>query len=133
MFRKIGAVILLVSNMDSSVDFYQNTLGLELKNRSKEWTEFIKNGTVLALNQTKIKNIMKDGVLIGFKVGNLDDVCIKLKKKNVKFVQEPIEEEYGKNAIIRDPDGYMISIIEMKLSEEEEMKQTPGFYGFAPA
>lgn len=132
MFRNLGAVILLVSDMDRSIDFYKNTLGLELKTRTKEWTEFIKNGTVLALHTTKFKNLRRDGVMISFKVSNLDAVCKKLKEKNVKFVKEMSEEEFGKHAIIEDPDGYMISIIEMKLSEEEEMKQAPGYYGFAP-
>lgn len=132
MFRKVGAAILLVSDMDRSIDFYQNTLELELKNRSKEWTEFIKNGTVIALHPTKLKDLRKDGILIGFAISNLDDVCKKLKSKNVRFRKELIEEEFGKHAIITDPDGYMISIVEMKLSEEEEMKQAPGYYGFAP-
>lgn len=132
MFRKVGAVILLVSDMDRSVDFYKNVLGLELKSKSNEWIEFVKSGTVIALHPTKLKNLKKDGVLIGFKVSNLDDVYKKLKGKNVKFVKELKEEEFGKHTIIQDPDGYMISIVEMKLSEEEEMKQAPGYYGFAP-
>lgn len=132
MFRKVGAVILLVSDMDRSVDFYKNVLGLELKSKSNEWIEFVKSGTVIALHPTKFKNLKKDGVMIGFKVSNLDDVYKKLKGKNVKFVKELKEEEFGKHTIIQDPDGYMISIVEMKLSEEEEMKQAPGYYGFAP-
>jgi predicted enzyme related to lactoylglutathione lyase len=132
MFKKVGAVILLVSDMDRSIDFYQNTLGLELKSRSKEWIELIKNGTVLALHPAKFKNLSTDGVLIGFKVSNLDDICKKLKGKNVKFVQEISTEEFGKYAIIEDPDGYKISVMEMELSEEEELKQAPGYYGFAP-
>ncbi|MEM2760312.1 MAG: VOC family protein [Nitrososphaerales archaeon] len=132
MLRKVGAVILLVSDIDRSIDFYQNVLGLELKSRSKEWTEFIKNGTVLALHPTKFKDLRREGVLVGFKTSNLNDVYKKLKSKNVKFVKELTEEDFGKHMIITDPDGYMISIVEMKVGEKEELKQAPGYYGFAP-
>jgi predicted enzyme related to lactoylglutathione lyase len=132
MFKKVGAVILLVSDMDRSIEFYMNVLELEMKSRTKEWTEFIKDGTVLALHPTKFKDLRKDGVLIAFKVSNLDDFYKKVKSKKVKFVQEPTEEAFGKYAIIEDPDGYRISIVEMKLKEAEEMKPAPGYYGFTP-
>jgi catechol 2,3-dioxygenase-like lactoylglutathione lyase family enzyme len=132
MFGKLGAVILLVSDMERSADFYQNTLGLELKSKNRDWVEFFKSGTVLALHPSKFSDVGKEGVQVGFRVSNLDDVCKKLKGKNIKFVKEPTAEKFGKHAIIRDPDGYMISIMEMKLSEEEEMKAAPGYYGFTP-
>lgn len=132
MFRKVGAVILLVSDMEKSINFYKDTLGLELKTRTKEWTEFIKNGTVLALHPAKRRKLRQDGVYIGFRVGNLGDVCDKLKEKGVKFLQEIGEDAFGKHAIIEDPDGYRISIIELKIGEEEQMKQAPGYYGFTP-
>lgn len=35
-FRKVGAVILLVTN----IEFYRDTLGLVVKNATNEWTEF---------------------------------------------------------------------------------------------
>ncbi|MFL6381783.1 MAG: VOC family protein, partial [Nitrososphaeraceae archaeon] len=38
MFNKIGAVILLVSDMKKSIKFYGNVLGMELKQHpSKDW------------------------------------------------------------------------------------------------
>ena len=33
-FDKVGAVILLVSNMEKSVKFYRDTLGLKIKTKS---------------------------------------------------------------------------------------------------
>ncbi|MFY3741947.1 MAG: catechol 2,3-dioxygenase-like lactoylglutathione lyase family enzyme, partial [Candidatus Nitrosomirales archaeon] len=40
LFRKVASVILLVSDMRRSIDFYKNTLGLPLKNSSSDWAEF---------------------------------------------------------------------------------------------
>lgn len=125
MFRKIGAVILLVSDMGRSIDFYKNTLGLPLKSSSPDWAEFFKDGTTLALHPMKKK--LKEqvgsrvGMLVGFMVSNMDETYQNLKKKNVKFLKEPKDESFGKHAIILDPDGYMISIAQLKVKVTEEV------------
>lgn len=136
MFRKIGAVILLVSNMQRSIKFYKYTLGLTLKSKSKDWTEFIQDGTVLALHPAKRLKVKskepKMGMLVAFRVSDMDEVYEILKRKRVKFFKEPKEEDFGKHAIILDPDGYMISLVELKITATEEMQQATGYYGFAP-
>lgn len=137
MFRKVGAVILLVSDMRRSINFYKNILGLPLKSKSNDWTEFIQDGTVLALHPAKKKLKPKStkpkiGMLVAFKVSNMNEAYKELKRKHIRFFKEPKEEDFGKHAIILDPDGYMISIVELKLSKEEELQQAPGYYGFAP-
>ena len=137
MFRKVGAVILLVSDMKRSIKFYKDTLGLTLKSKSKDWTEFFKDGTVLALHPGSKKLRPKSkkpkiGVLVAFRVISMDEAYKELKRKRVKFMKEPKEEDFGKHAVILDPDGYMISIIELKLSKEEELQQAAGYHGFTP-
>ena len=130
MFDRIGAVILLVSDMKRSTRFYRDVLGMELKEQSKDWTEFSKRGTVLALHPSKKKRIKKNNsMLVGFSVSDFDDVCMGLKKKRVKFYKKPTEEHFGKHAIIQDPDGHLISIVQMP---QEELNQIPYYHGFAP-
>jgi len=125
LFRKIGAVILLVSDMERSIAFYKNTLGLPLKNSSHDWAEFFKDGTTLALHPIKKK--LKEqagsrvGMLVGFMVSSMDETYQNLKKNNVKFLKEPKEETFGKHAIILDPDGYMISIAQLKVKVADEV------------
>jgi lactoylglutathione lyase len=127
MFSRIGAVILLVSDMKRSIRFYRDTLGMELKQESKDWTEC---GTVLALHPATKKRVKKSkGMLVGFSVSDFDDVCSGLKRKKVKFYKKPKEEPFGKHAVIQDPDGHLISIVQMP---EEELKQIPYYHGFAP-
>ncbi len=122
-FRKVGAVILLVSNMEKSIRFYRDTLGIPIKTKSKDWTEFFNKDTVLALHPAKKKSKMKtgSGMLIGFEVSDLDSTVKKLKEKRVKFFKKPKEEPFGKHAIIQDPDGHLVSIAEIK------EKSTEGF------
>lgn len=120
-FRRVGAVILLVSNMDKSIKFYKDTLGLPLKRKSKQWTEFFKDGTVIALHPGKKKSMVGSGagMLVGFMVGDMDTTVKELKSKKVKFFKKPKEESFGKHAIIEDPDGHLISIAEIKTELEE--------------
>ena len=122
-FSKIGAAILLVSNMEKSIRFYRDTLGLPLKTKSKDWTEFYSSNTVLALHPARKKNNLKtgSGMLIGFEVSDLDATVKILKRKRVKFFKTPKEEPFGKHAIIQDPDGHLISLAEIK------EKPTEGF------
>jgi lactoylglutathione lyase len=119
-FKRLGAVILLVSDMDKSMKFYRDVLELPVKNTSPEWVEFFSNGTVLALHPSKNKTRTKNsGVLVGFMVSDLESVAQKLKDKNVDFFKKPKEESFGKHAIIVDPDGHLISIAEISSKSSE--------------
>lgn len=131
MFSRIGAVILLVSDMKRSVRFYRDVLGMPMKERSKDWAEFSERGTVVALHPARKKRFPKNNsMLVGFSVSDFDDVCASLKRKKVRFYKKPKEEPFGKHAIIKDPDGHLISIIQMP---QEGLEQVPYYYGFAPA
>jgi predicted enzyme related to lactoylglutathione lyase len=120
-FRKVGAVILLVSDMGKSIRFYRDTLGIPIKTKSKAWTEFFNKDTVLALHPAKKKSKIKtgSGMLVGFEVSDLDSTVKKLKEKKVKFFKKPKEEPFGKHAIIQDPDGHLVSIAEIKEKSAE--------------
>ena len=119
-FRRLGAVILLVSDMDKSIKFYRDVLELPVKSTSPEWVEFFSSGTVVALHPSKNKTRTKNsGVLVGFMVSNLESVAKNLKDKKVEFFKEPTEESFGKHAIIVDPDGHLISIAEISSKSSE--------------
>ncbi len=120
-FKKVGSVILLVSNMKESLVFYKDTLGLPVKSQSEDWIEFFVNGTVLALHPAENKTKLKTGIsmLVGFMVSDLENNVKKLKENKVKFFKEPKEEPFGKHAIIKDPDGHLISIAEINTEPTE--------------
>ena len=132
MFNRIGAVILLVSDMKKSMEFYKDVLGMELKQQAEDWIEFSKQGTVLALHPTKKKKKLtkNTSMLIGFNVSELETVCSNLESKKVKFHKKVTNEVFGKHAIIEDPDGHLISLAEM--TPKEEFTQIPYYHGFAP-
>jgi len=121
MFRKVDAVILLVSNMKRSISFYKNTLGLPLKTNSPDWAGFFKDGTTLALHPYKKNARAGTGALVGFMVSSMDETYKELKKRKVRFLKKPKDESFGKHAIILDPDGYMVSIVQLKGGAHEDV------------
>jgi catechol 2,3-dioxygenase-like lactoylglutathione lyase family enzyme len=129
-FGKIGAVILLVSDMDTSTRFYRDVLKLPIKSQSKDWTEFFNRETVLALHPARKAQLSSSQgkVLVGFMVSDLEAEVELLQKKNVKFFKRLKDEPFGKHAIIEDPDGHLISLAEIK-SRADEGFDLIGFFG----
>ena len=102
--------------MERSIKFYSEILELPIKTRSRDWTEFFNSNTVLALHPAPKKISTPktgSGTLVGFEVTDLDLTIKKLKEKRVKFFKRPKEEPFGKHAIVKDPDGHLISIAEI--------------------
>jgi catechol 2,3-dioxygenase-like lactoylglutathione lyase family enzyme len=131
-FGKVGAVILLVSDIETSTRFYRDVLNLPIKSQSKDWTEFFNRETALALHparRARNQSTSPQGnVLVGFMVSDLEAEVQQLQKKNVKFFKRLKDEPFGKHAIIEDPDGHLISLAEIK-SKGDEGFDLIGFFG----
>jgi lactoylglutathione lyase len=122
LFKQIDYVMVIVSNMSRSIEFYRDKLGLQLKSESPEWTEFQTGTTVLALHGGgKLRPNLKEKTesfagtcSIGFTVDNLEKKFEELNSKGVVFVMPPArrEEEGIELAVLLDPDGLPISLAE---------------------
>ena len=73
----------------------------------------------------------ENGILIGLTVGDLNSAMDELSNANIEVYRDVQERQAGKNAIILDPDGYMISLFEPDFSDNKD-KQTSGYVGFTP-
>jgi lactoylglutathione lyase len=134
--KRVGNVILAVKDLDRSTEFYHNILGLPIKNQRRTWVDLGQTGALLSLHPASItsdhsSNNLESGIVIGFLVGDVKSALDELKSKGVKIHRDIVDREAGKNAIILDPDGYMISLFEPKFADSEQ--QSKGYHGFAPA
>ena len=111
-----------MSDIEKSTRFYKEVIDLPIKTRSvPDWVEFLTKDTTLALHPAKNKSrIRPGGVLVGFMVNISESTANILKDRDVKFFKELKNESFGKHAIIEDPDGYLISIAEIKSKPSEE-------------
>src|SRR2546422_27696 len=108
--------MVMVSEMDRSVRFYHDTLGLQLRFQSSDWTEFDVGSTTLALHSGGVpgspeKERYAGRASIGFNVENVDKVFEELKAKGVRVAMPPTERagEGIRLAVMLDPDGLPIS------------------------
>ena len=135
--KRISNVILAVKNMEESVKFYHDILGMPIKNQRDNWVDLGQTGAVLSLHLAEQSEphsgtSVHNGVLVGLVVGDVQSAIDELKQKNVSVFRDVQEKDAGKNAIIVDPDDYMISLFEPNFSNEKD-QQTAGYVGFTPA
>ncbi len=118
MFSKMDYVMVIVSDMNRSIEFYRDKLGLPLKFQSPDWSEFLTGATTLALHgRGKQRTSPPDQESVagtcsfGFNVADLDQTYADLLAKGVRFVMPPKTQEAEgiKLAVCIDPDGLAIS------------------------
>lgn len=133
--KRVGNVILAVKDLDKSVEFYHNILGLPIKNQRRTWVDLGQSGALLSLHPASLtakhlSNSLENGIVIGFVVGDVKSAIDELKTKGVKVYREIVEREAGKNAIVLDPDEYMVSLFEPSFADKDQ--QSGGYLGFTP-
>ena len=135
--KRIGNIILEVKDLDESIKFYHEVLGMPIKNERRNWVDLgQQSGGTLSLHPASIttshtSSTKENGILIGLTVGDLDSAIEELSAARVEIFRDVQERQAGKNAVILDPDGYMISLFEPDFSENKD-KQTSGYVGFTP-
>ena len=134
--KKVGNVILAVKDLDKSLQFYHEIIGLPIKRQRRTWIDLGTTGALLslhpaALTAEHIGSSIENGITIGFVVGDVSSAVEELKSKGVKVYREVVEREAGKNAMVLDPDDYIISLFEPIFRDKAE--QTSGYQGFTPA
>ena len=135
--KKVGNVILAVKDLNKSLEFYNKILGMPIKRQRDNWIDLGQSGALLSLHPASTSSphsgsSIDNGILIGLVVGDVASAVNELKSKNVKIYRDIQDKSSGKNAIILDPDEYMISLFEPNFSAEKNI-QTGGYIGFTPA
>jgi len=130
--KKVGNVILAVKDLDKSIEFYNKILGMPIKRQRENWVDLGQSGALLSLHPASAELLTpNDMIMIGFVVGDVSSAIDELKSKNVKIHRDIQNKSSGKNAIILDPDDYMISLFEPDFSAEKNI-QSGGYIGFTP-
>jgi lactoylglutathione lyase len=124
MFKEIDYTMIVVSDMQRSVEFYRDKLGIPLKFQSPDWTEFATGATTLALHGGGIPSQgppagdpskVAGACSIGFNVDDVDKTYEELKAKGIRFMMPPMQREGEgiKLAVAIDPDGLPISFAQL--------------------
>ncbi len=132
--RHLGSVILAVSDLSKSLKFYNEVIGLPVKNSRENWVELAKEGATVILHPASkpinTGTSIDNGIVIGLVVGDIESAVKELQSKNVTVYRDIVSHKAGKNCIVLDPDKYMVSLFEPSFGDGA--KQARGFHGFAP-
>ena len=116
---RVNYAIVFVSDMQRSVAFYRDVIGLPLKFDSPEWSEFATEGATLALHRSEEASAGEDGSDLpagrcrpGLSVRDLAGFHDRMVEHNVICLQQPNDLFGAKVAQYLDPDGLTISVSE---------------------
>ena len=102
--------MLMVQNMDRAIAFYSNTMGLEVKLHSRNWSELGNDHAVLALHTRGDGDYHLTG--LGFAVTDITGGCKDVNAGGGKIINPP-EERTGEGIIlaqVADSEGNGISL-----------------------
>ncbi len=123
---RLNYAIVFVSDMDRSVAFYRDVIGIQLKFASPGWTEFATDGATLALHKSHepadtggdSDDLPAGRCRPGLQVPDLDEFHERMLAHGVPCVQNPTEVFGARVAQYRDPDGLAISVGEARTTNE---------------
>lgn len=118
MLKKIDCVMIKVSNPKEASIFYKNVLGLiPICQDSKSiGMNFPDSDTEIVLHS--IEDIPSP-IDVNYLVDNVDTAIQELEEKGCKVIFSPFEIEIGKCAVIQDPFGINLSILDMTKGERK--------------
>lgn len=116
MFNRMSANCLLVKDLDKSLSFYRDILGLKVEFANGNFfVKFKLEGTPLMIFEKEAAATMLfpkehitqgGGVLLAFQVDDLQKACNELKSKGVEIFEGPKATTWGQTvAYFNDPDG----------------------------
>jgi lactoylglutathione lyase len=116
---RVSYAIIFVSDMNRSVAFYRDVIGLPLKFDSPAWTEFTTDGATLASHASEGPAAKDEPQKSpagrcrpGLSVSGLDAFHKRMVEAKVPCVQEPKDVFGARIAQYLDPDGLTISVSE---------------------
>jgi len=117
MITNIKYVCIYVSDFERSLSFYRDGLGLAVTYQEDGFAQFNTEGAILTIEKggeksENPKDLKRNGILVQFEVEDLERTVGVLKSKNVKFTQEITDMEFGQVAMIIDPDGHQLQLLE---------------------
>jgi predicted enzyme related to lactoylglutathione lyase len=110
---------LFVENLEASVSFYRDVLGLILLGKGEDWAHFNAGNEALfelmsgGKASRQPKEPEQQAITLGLRVGNLDRAVAELKQKGISFDSDIGEFENTRWAHFSDPEGNQLEVKEV--------------------
>lgn len=115
---RLGALLLVVKDIDESIAFYTETVGCTLSERSEAFAYLDAGEFLLCLQHHPEMPEVTQTSFIVFRVEDIDAAHERLLAKDVEFVM-PVSPFFGENhgTSFADPSGHMLTIMGPKVGE----------------
>jgi catechol 2,3-dioxygenase-like lactoylglutathione lyase family enzyme len=112
LVRKLNVVYLYVSDMDRSLRFYRDLLGIPLEGDG-DWQEAALGGARFALHRSHegIGELSSGTVHINLEVADVEAASERLRAAGLA-VTEAVRDEWGAAVQVLDPDGYELYLFQ---------------------
>jgi len=110
---KIDSIMFHVSDLRKSTEFYEDVLHLK-----RVWTDDERKMVGFTFPESDSEIVIHNDANMpdppfSFLVANVEAFCSNYKKRGYNVVQEPLDVRCGKYAILADPDGNRLPIIDL--------------------
>ncbi len=113
MLRTIPYITLWVRNLDETLRFYHDVLGLPVEHHDGAFVQFATEGTRLYVHgMSGDAPLREHTVEIHFAVPDVDAAYEVLRARGARFEGPPTNMPWGtRQASLRDPEGYAVELV----------------------
>ena len=109
-------ILLTVSDMSRSVEFYRDVMGMRMEYRTLHFAMLRAGNYGVALSTRPWPFEKKGepkgiGMIPHFTTVDMDDFAARLKKNGISWLRAPMRESFGIEAFLSDPDGYQWAVL----------------------
>lgn len=114
---KLNTIVIHVKDVEKSAHFYGDVLGLEKGPVEQDMAWFSvgsrENAVPILLHYSPLPQPTNAAISIDFEVEDVEEAVSIIEEAGYKVTQGPIVQEWGvKEAIVTDPDGHKIWLVE---------------------
>jgi lactoylglutathione lyase len=117
---QVGYVILFVADLERSVAFYRDVIGLPFKLEGDGYVEFATQGTRFGLyDRNRLRELTGHGPRapaspggeVVFLIGDVDAEAERLRAAGVAILKGPVDRAWGHRTLhLEDPDGFVVEL-----------------------
>jgi lactoylglutathione lyase len=104
--------MLFATQMDRTVGFYRDALGLQVRMQSPYWSELTWGDATIALHGREESGVGETETMLGFEVDDLEAACKAVEGAGGRVVEPPVDrpDEGIQLARAADPDGNVFTL-----------------------
>ena len=120
--HRVGYVILFVADLERSVAFYRDVIGVPFRLRGDGYVEFATEGARFGLyDRNRLGELTgqdsttpnRPGGEVVFLVGDVDAEAERLRAAGATILKGPLDRPWGQRTLhVEDPDGFVVELAE---------------------